>query len=210
MSESSAFYCELCGKENFNAYNLATHLASKAHREKVEAIVSDYTERLNASRSELAAVEQKISARSAEVEEAEERLSAQREEAEANDVVIKEQREQIQKNAEMLSAQTPELDALTAKVEPLRSEVLSLESKAEKLKTEESDAQKRLDEIVARIEEAVRLTPELEKVARNEVLEGLVREEEARFNADRLERVKNQRDYQIGAINVDEFIRRET
>ncbi len=209
MSESSPFYCELCEQENGNAYNLATHLGSKAHRAKVEAVVAEYTERLNVSKSALSAVEQRIAALTAQVEENEESLTVRREEAEANDVVIKEQCRQIQKNAVDITALKSECDSLTEKVEPLRFETGALERKNSELQAENSKLVSQRDALVADIQKSVAMRPELEELARDEIYAELVKEEEARFNADRLERLKNQRDYQTGEISLDEYTRRE-
>src|SRR5437879_4688793 len=118
MSESSPSYCELCEQENGNAYNLATHLASKAHRAKVEAVVAEDTERLNTSKSALAVVEQRLKTVNGSIGENDGILNAQREEIETNASTIKEQSEQKQKTAVEVSALKPELDALIQKTEP--------------------------------------------------------------------------------------------
>src|SRR5437899_3101870 len=94
-SESKPFYCEICDKECGNESNLKGHLASRNHREKVERVISENEERLDASKSAVETMERRLSNATEAVEDSDNTLNAQREEIESNTDMLKEQKEQI-------------------------------------------------------------------------------------------------------------------
>jgi chromosome segregation ATPase len=204
-SESKPFFCETCDKECGNESNLKGHLASRNHREKIDALIAEDTERLSAAKLELATVEQSVSGLRAVEQSFSVKVDGLNEEIDSNEAVLKEQSEQIQKNVTELSVQKPELERLEA----LRSERKTLEQVVEGLKAEKSQLFAQLTTLTDDIQKTVALRPELEEEARNQIITQLVKEEEAKLNADRLERLRNQNDYHTGVISLDEYTRRE-
>jgi len=187
---------------------LAELTASVAGKEQrfveVDVAFAQITKSFEARSAELAAVEQRLKTVNDSIEENDSVLDSQREDIGTNVSILEEQRKQLQKNVEVLSTQTPQLDALTA----LRSERKALDFAIADLTAKKSTLEKEVAELTEQIRKTAELRPELEKAARDEIIEQLVREEESRLSRQKGERLEIQRLYQTGEISLEEYIRR--
>jgi len=190
--------------------NLSASVSEKEARfARLDSALSEIMLRLDTKSEQLSAVEQKYSALTSAIEDNDKVLNAQREEIQANAFTLKEQKEAMEKNAEVLSVQGPQVDTSVEKLTTLHSELSTMTEAVEALEAEKSTLKEAVVSLTDDIKKTVELRPELEKAARDEIFDQLVKEETQRFNDDRMERLKNQNDYQTGVINLDEYIRRE-
>ena len=208
MSEQIEDRCELCNVKYLSEQNRTAHLSGSKHRKTVEKVITEDRERLDASKSAVETMERRLSNATEAVEDSDNTLNAQREEIETNADTLKEQSEQIAKISTDIVTLKPEYDCLTQKVAALRSERDALTRDVEALTAEKSKTEKTISELVEQIKKTVELRPELERAAREEIIEQLVREESSRLSREKGERLEIQRLYQTGEISLTNYIRR--